>query len=650
MLLNIYLLIIGLLIPGIVFGSISVETRIALVIGNAAYRLTPLANTKNDACAMEKALRQCDFQVTLLLDANRSEMRRANREFGKEIMRGGVGLFYYAGHALQVKGENYLVPVGAKVEAEDEVEDECLKATSIVRKMETAKNRMNIIILDVCRSNPFRSFRSSASGLAEMNAPPRTIIQYATAKGSMASAQDEERKNGLYTSKLLDHILTPGLEVQKMFSLVREDVYKASDMQQLPWEANSMMGDFFFKPIFAEAKHIVVQPSPQLKPHTGALHVKSQPASASIYINDAYKGLSPIVLKGIVPGKIRIRASKEGYKASMQHAMIKPGEIILLSFILDQEVTTGKLYINPEDAKIRILNIQEQFNQGISLSPGQYHIEVSKTGYEKLTLWVQINAGKNTRLKIPLKEIQQIEEIQQGRSFTNSLGMKFVLISSGSFIMGDSGVQHRVSLTQNFYMQTTEVTQGQWKAVMGENPSGFYKCGDDCPVENVSWGDVEIFITRFNAISNGKQYRLPTEAEWEYAARAGTTTQFFWGNQADCSRANYGNGVYTEGCITIDCMSYNPGTTKTVMSYAPNAWGVFDMHGNVYEFCYDWHADYSTAKEVVDPSGPSSGSYRVVRGGAFNSEARHCRSAMRDGCKPEFRDRNLGFRLCTPYR
>jgi hypothetical protein len=186
---------------------------------------------------------------------------------------------------------------------------------------------------------------------------------------------------------------------------------------------------FFFKPLLVEGKHIVVQPS-QLKQHTGALRVKSQPASAEIYINDVYKGLSPILLKGINPRKIRVRASKEGYKASMQYIMIKPGEISLLTFILDQEVTTGKLYISPEDATIRIINIQKIFYQGISLSPGQYQIEVTQTGYKKHTQWVQINAGDNIRLKIPLKEIQQ------GKSFTNNLGMKFVLILSGSFMMG----------------------------------------------------------------------------------------------------------------------------------------------------------------------------------------------------------------------
>jgi uncharacterized caspase-like protein len=245
---NKYLFIFVLLIPEIVFGRISVETRIALVIGNAAYKdIMPLVNTINDARAMDKALRQCDFQVTLLLDANRSEMQRANREFGQKIMRGGVGLYYYAGHALQVKGDNYLVPVGASVVSEDKIEDECLNSKSIVREMETAKNRLNIIILDACRNNPFQNVRSVTQGLAEMYAPVGTIIEYATAIGSVASDQDEYEKNGLYTSKLLNHILTPGLEVRKMFSLVREDVYKASDMQQLPWEANSMMGgDFFF--------------------------------------------------------------------------------------------------------------------------------------------------------------------------------------------------------------------------------------------------------------------------------------------------------------------------------------------------------------------------------------------------------------------
>jgi len=252
--------IIILFIPAIVMASVS-EKRVALIIGNAGYKSMPLKNTINDARAMENALRECDFQIIKALDASRTRMRKAIRKFGEKIKRGGVGLFYYAGHALQVKGENYLVPVGASVFSEDEVMDECLRASSVVRKMESAGNRLNILILDACRNNPFRSFRSTAQGLAEMKAPAGTLIQYATEAGSVARDQDEHRNNGLYTSKLLNRISTPGLEVQKMFRLVRGDVYRASNEEQLPWESGALIGgDFYFKPLYADGSTTIIEP------------------------------------------------------------------------------------------------------------------------------------------------------------------------------------------------------------------------------------------------------------------------------------------------------------------------------------------------------------------------------------------------------
>ncbi len=221
------------------------ERRIALVIGNGAYKSAPLRNPVNDATEIAIALEKTGFTVMKSINATRKQMRWAIRRFGEEINKGAVGLFYYAGHGIQVAGENYLVPIGAEVSSEDEVEDECLKVSSVLRKMETAGNRLNIIILDACRDNPFaRSFRSSGRGLAKMDAPTGSILAYATAPGSIAS--DGPGRNGLYTSALLKHMMAPGLEIGKLFRQARIDVVSASGKKQVPWEASSLMGDFYF--------------------------------------------------------------------------------------------------------------------------------------------------------------------------------------------------------------------------------------------------------------------------------------------------------------------------------------------------------------------------------------------------------------------
>ncbi len=224
------------------------ERRTALIIGNSGYESSYLANPVNDAEDIAKKLQGCGFTVFKETDADRSHMRRAIRKFGDAINReGGVGLFYYAGHGVQVNGENYLVPIGSHVDSEDEVEDQCLKVSSVLRKMETAGNRLNIIVLDACRNNPFaRSYRSTQKGLARMDAPTGSILAYSTAPGSVAA--DGAGKNGLYTAMLLKFLDQPGIEIGKLFRLVRIEVLHESAKKQVPWESSSLTGEFYFVP------------------------------------------------------------------------------------------------------------------------------------------------------------------------------------------------------------------------------------------------------------------------------------------------------------------------------------------------------------------------------------------------------------------
>lgn len=204
------------------------ERRIALVIGNSAYNFSPLRNPVNDAKGMAIALKKLGFSVTLKTDADQRSMKESIRLFGKKLRSGGVGLFYFAGHGLQVKGRNYLIPVGAKIESESDVEYEAVDAGRVLGKMEDAGNGLNIIILDACRNNPFgRSFRSAEKGLAKMDAPTGSILAYATAPGSVAS--DGPGKNGSYTSSLLKQMMTPGLKIEDVFKQVRIDVLKESE-------------------------------------------------------------------------------------------------------------------------------------------------------------------------------------------------------------------------------------------------------------------------------------------------------------------------------------------------------------------------------------------------------------------------------------
>ena len=225
--------------------------------------------------------------------------------------------------------------------------------------------------------------------------------------------------------------------------------------------------------------------------------------------------------------------------------------------------------------------------------------------------------------------------------------MEMIYVAPGSFMMGSPSsedgrfyceTQHSVTLTKGFWLGKYEVTQAQWRSVIGNNPSSFK--GDNLPVENVSWDDCQTFIQKVNAhLSCGA--RLPTEAEWEFACRAGTTTAYFWGNALNGDKANC-NG--NNPCGTT-VKGPNRETTVPVGSYAANAWGFCDMHGNVVEWCNDWDGPYPTGS-LTDPLGPASGGRRVLRGGSWDYIARGCRSADRRNSRPDSRSEDRGFRLC----
>ncbi len=226
------------------------EKRIALVIGNSDYEASPLRNPVNDAREMAKVLRESGFEVTEMENLKQSEMKRAIRAFGAKIRQGGVGLFYYSGHGAQVNGRNFLIPVGlasAEITNENEIEYEAVDLGLVFAQMEEAGNRMNVVILDACRNNPFvRSFRSPTRGLAVVNASSGILIAYSTAPGSVASDGESGANNSPYTQALLSAIREPGLKIEDVFKKVRTTVRQKTGGKQIPWESSSIEGDFYF--------------------------------------------------------------------------------------------------------------------------------------------------------------------------------------------------------------------------------------------------------------------------------------------------------------------------------------------------------------------------------------------------------------------
>jgi RNA polymerase sigma factor (sigma-70 family) len=238
------------------------------------------------------------------------------------------------------------------------------------------------------------------------------------------------------------------------------------------------------------------------------------------------------------------------------------------------------------------------------------------------------------------------------KDFANGIGMKFVWIPPGTFMMGslkeepereDNETRHKVRLTKGIYMGVYVVTQEQWQEVIGNNLSHF-QGEKNLPVERVSWDDCQAFVKKLQQ-KDKKAYRLPTESEWEYCCRAGTTTPFYLGETISTGLANYNGLPFGNGKLNA-ANGIDRKKTTPVGSFPANAWGLYDMHGNVYQWCQDWHGEYPHNDNAVDPQGPNTGKYRVLRGGSWCNVSSSCRSAYRNFQLPGNHEEVIGFRLC----
>ena len=503
------------------------ERRVALVIGNGAYKTGPLKNPANDARDMAAALRSLGFEVIERENAGLRQMNEAIDQFWVSLKKGGVGLFFFAGHGLQVSGENYLVPVDARVAMEQDVQYECVNAGKVLGRMENAGNGLNIVILDACRNNPFaRSFRGDSRGLAKMDAPTGSLVAFATAPGDVAA--DGAGKNGLYTSHLLRVLGTPGLKIEDVLKQVRIGVARDSakmGKRQTPWESSSLMGDFYF---------------------TGGGPGTQAPSAAAI----------PSVMPQAPPQLAMAPAPKEPPAPT---AVPKRGDT----------------WTDP------VTNMVFVWVPG-----GEYEMGCGP--------WAGV---------------------------------------SGLGVFGECQSHekpvHAVRL-DGFWLGKYEVTQSQWEKLMRSNPSKSSR-GANYPVDNISWNDAKSFISRLNAQGGGR-FRLPTEAEWEYAARSGGKPEKYAGGDDVARVAWYGS---------------NSDASHEVGSKAPNGLGLFDMSGNVWEWCEDvYDEDAYTSHARENPLISGGGSERVYRGGGWYSVyAKTVRTGNRFHGTPDRRAQDHGLRL-----
>ena len=384
----IILLLVSLVQTGELLAS---QTKVALVIGNSSYSDSPLTNPVNDAQDMATTLENLGFEVFVYTDLNRKRMREVIRSFGEKLKKHDVGLFYFAGHGVQIKGRNYLVPVSSDVHSADEVEDESIDAGSVLRKMETAGNAVNIVILDACRNNPFaRSFRNLEQGLARMDGPVGSFIAYATAPGSVAA--DGKGRNGIYTQHLLTALQHPGFTIEQTFKQVRNAVRHDTEGQQIPWESSSLTGEFAFFPGKNPAKKMAVMPPPTPTVAKKYLQIIGNVPNANVKVNNQSRGQldnsGVLNLANLLSDKVEVSIEAPGYAPEKHIVELSTGQWRQLNVALKPS--------NISTIQDKISTKTHSASRSNHCLPGKRAILVARSEYSPLNQKpkVKINAPK----------------------------------------------------------------------------------------------------------------------------------------------------------------------------------------------------------------------------------------------------------------
>lgn len=386
-----------------------------------------------------------------------------------------------------------------------------------------------------------------------------------------------------------------------------------------------------------------------LKPTTFSLVIETTPAGAEIVIDKTKKFKSPVTINPIEPGEHEVQISLATYQEHTEKVVVKGGEPALLKVKLQQKDTVLAINTTPSDALVDINGLSAGMTpvQFKDVPPGVYVVTVSKTGFKPQSKQVNVQKGTDTHVNFTLVAIPKPGMIYK----EPTTGMEFVWIKEGCFLMGsperepyrdsDEGPQKNVCL-KGFWMGKHEVTQAQWETIMKNNPSGF-RHGGSYPVENVSWQEAEQFAQRLVNLNKNRVVRLPTEAEWEYACRAGSNTIFSGADILPDTVANF-NG---RGSMFSRSMADREKTTS-VGSFAPNAYGIFDMHGNVAEWCKDSYSPYFY-KKLKDghmaEANLETETQKVIRGGSWFTPDTSARCANRGSEARDSKKDTIGFRL-----
>ncbi len=606
----------------------SAAKRVALVIGNGAYANAPtLANPKNDAEDIAAALKTLNFTVILGIDLDKRAMDRKILEFAGALSGADAGVFHYSGHGLQVAGVNYLVPVDASLESAAALDFEAVPLALVQRTMER-ETKTNILFLDACRNNPLTRNLARAlgtrsadigRGLAPAESGVGTLISFSTQPGNVAL--DGSGRNSPYSGPLAKAIGTPGEDILSVLTAVRNEVLAATSRKQVPWENHALTAKFFFNPAASASA-----PQAPLSADAQAWSLVQGTSSEAVleefirrFPDSVYAGFAQARLEELKRGKA---LSWWPWSSGLRPQAEKPQET-------QTTITQTKPALAPKNAQAAVVVPKT------APAPAKPPEECGADG-----LLVAVAMGKKPCINPG-----------SGESFKDCPNCsEMVVVPAGSFVMGSPESelgQHRVRIARPFAVGRFAVTFAEWDACEADGGCGGYMPGDegwgrdDRPVINVSWNDAKEYVEWLSK-KTGKTYRLLSEAEREYVTRAGTTTPFWWGSSITTDQANYDGSVVLFG--GGGQKGEDRQKTLPVKSFEPNPWGLYQVHGNVWEWVEDcWNENYHNAP--ADGSANTTGDCgrRVFRGGSWL--VIHLSAAYRGWSTSDNRYYSIGFRV-----
>jgi formylglycine-generating enzyme required for sulfatase activity len=613
--------------------NVSTPQKYALVIGNNNYKngITPLLTPVNDANDVAASLKTLGYETVLKTNTTITEFDEAVNLFLIKLgaNKESEGFFWFAGHGINIENKHYLLAVDVvDPRSDDSIIRGSYSVDKLLEKFDRINNKANLLVIDACRNDFVPGSRNvSGRGLAVVasDSVVGNVIAYSTRAGQTADDGKPGDRNSPFATAFLGNIKTAE-SFDNLFIQIVNDTRAHTNNRQTPYKIGFFtIKNYTIAPVSNSVQ--TVQPASHPSVTVGNLTVTSD-----------------------IAGVVMIDGEATGTR-------IKAGGTVTIA-----NISTGatEVAVRGDDGKIVKAPQMVMVVQGQAVAA---------------TIKAPAQPQPTTPAPTPAP-VQQPAALPQ-----RPVPANMVRIQGGTFTMGSpanepsrgSDETHHQVTVSSFYMGKYEVTQKEYQEVMGTNPSIFK--GDNLPVENIRWYEAIEYCNKrsqkegltpaytidknpsdsnnnskndtmrwlVTRVPNADGYRLPTEAEWEYACRAGTTTPFNTGNNIITRNANYdGNNPYNNNAKG----EYRQKTTP-VGSFAPNAWGLYDMHGNVWEWCWDWYGAYSSGAQT-DPVGASSGAGRVYRGGSWGSYAELARSAYRSGNAPSYRYDSLGFRLVRP--